>query len=72
MRGSNNLCLYAPRPSRRQKVTSSAPQSESRANSPVLGQLFDGLLYRSGSHWDSVLSEVASSIYRMEYDEDSD
>ncbi|KAH3011702.1 hypothetical protein KXW60_009434 [Aspergillus fumigatus] len=60
MRGSNNLCLYAPRPSRRQKVTSSAPQSESRANSPVLGQLFDGLLYRSGSHWDSVLSELAT------------
>ncbi|KAF4158069.1 hypothetical protein CNMCM6936_003703 [Aspergillus lentulus] len=60
MRGSSNLCLYAARPSRRQKVTSSAPQSESRATSPVLGRLFDGLFYRSGSHWDSVLSELAT------------
>jgi hypothetical protein len=60
MRESSNLCLYAARPSRRQKVTSPAPQSESKATSPVRGRLFDGLFYRSGSHWDSVLSELAT------------
>jgi hypothetical protein len=58
MRGSSNLCLYASRPSRRQKVNSSASPLEGRATSPVHGRLFDGLFYRSGSHWDSVLSEV--------------
>ncbi|GIC85918.1 putative C6 transcription factor [Aspergillus udagawae] len=60
MRGSSNLCLYATRPSRRQKVNSSAPPLKGRATSPVHGRLFDGLFYRSGSHWDSVLSELAT------------
>ncbi|GFG27810.1 uncharacterized transcriptional regulatory protein C1F7.11c [Aspergillus udagawae] len=42
------------------KLNSSASPLEGRATSPVHGRLFDGLFYRSGSHWDSVLSELAT------------
>ncbi|RHZ64930.1 putative C6 transcription factor [Aspergillus thermomutatus] len=70
IRGSSNLCLYATRPSRRQEVNGAASQFESRATSPVLGRLFDGLLYRSGSHWDSVLGELAVSPIQDELPKD--
>ncbi|KAF7177785.1 hypothetical protein CNMCM7691_006219 [Aspergillus felis] len=71
MRGSSNLCLYATRPSRRQKVNSSASPLEGRATSPVHGRLFDGLFYRSGSHWDSVLSELATLTIQDELPKDT-
>ncbi|GIJ97928.1 hypothetical protein Aspvir_000034 [Aspergillus viridinutans] len=71
MRGSSNLCLYATRPSRREKVNSSASPLEGRATSPVHGWLFDGLFYRSGSHWDSVLSELATLTIQDELHKDT-
>ncbi|GIJ89469.1 hypothetical protein Asppvi_008411 [Aspergillus pseudoviridinutans] len=71
MRGSSNLCLYASRPSRRQKVNSSASPLEGRATSPVHGRLFDGLFYRSGSHWDSVLGELATLTIQDELHKDT-
>ncbi|RLL98837.1 hypothetical protein CFD26_107122 [Aspergillus turcosus] len=71
VRGSSNLCLYATtRPSRRQKVNSSV-SLESGATSPVLGRLFDGHFYRSGSHWDSVLSELATLTIQDELHKDT-
>ncbi|KAF5862724.1 hypothetical protein ETB97_011266 [Aspergillus alliaceus] len=61
-RGVDKLCMYANGAgnARRGRTTNGAT-SEIRSKSPITGWLRDeDLFYRSGTHWDSVLAELAS------------